>query len=1411
MSSHLAGRGDTARTWKKSLAVFGRPPPHNGTCADWAYEQSIVSLTSFAQDPDQPRGYEAAASFSLRASERNGTKRLAPPSPLSSRSEASAGYTATPITHRIAGLGQPSAQHRGESDLIDMMTLPATSHRRPSDANKYIDGDNDNNTNNNDDDDDDSSVAMELYLRERISAVLSSSADDEDENDNCNVVGDHEDRVKSIGPLQPDQNERSPTPGDSDPHRDDGQTSAGSSCSCSSSSSSALSSFVPAVTPPSTTAEPLAPPSAPLCDPSSDGEGGGVPASRRRQQRASPEPWRRRGRDPRLGGSPLHGWRRGGGRTSDPPVPPPPTPQRCAGPVDDDGDSDDNDDDGAEENSVTALEGWAQAIRLELRQNELLQVAREAERAAESGAEAFAGRFSTYGRDDAALGSALPRPGLVPRSQTVSEGIRIRREHYFSAGGLRRGSTGANHPPRGLGVMELRDVDEVFPSFRHFHKHLRTHLARSGVHEQSLAFREASSLSYPFGISFDRSDHDRGDGRHRQVRSPTEFFKPPWGALRPTTTTTTHDVGGSAMMSPTAHHRTSNPGNSATKDGVVGHQHRRLPSSDLFRHNQRTTSVFLQSFSFDRWISHRNHGSTDTADAVAVVDLLADHSWTVGKPRSVPPVAVPPGLEMPRLDPRISPEFFPAPLDSPCSSRSISPASSSLSAAFLGEGRSTTKTDADQRQPTTHNQRRRARVARALFDDAEPESDGERVVVAEQYLDVAPQHSRRRPMYHHPSEITRAPVLPPSFKPFSGSYLPDDRDPSVTDEEPLPPPHPHPPPPPPPDHTDFLTPARLRVIRNSHVYNSILQSIDDSAILDQNLRLTPNSVLDSGSGGSAQQFHPSQPTEHDVDSLFIPQHIETIPSQLSPSNAADLPALPDLTLRFRARPSQRADEDPPDVMEDTLLSNSLMGNGPIDREMHTPLPHKHHDDSANDTSSVSILDSKFEQGGGNPMTDGIGQHSKSCARQRRVTVKIFGSTSDHDDSESVHSSCGGGGVLQHSQTISILDLPAGLQILDQHASDCACLALSPPCSQASACSTPIRKDLSTSPVVVKPHLMRRSSSANALSSLEQTPRGVKWNPFASSKSSQMDDRSSNSKLFHQTAMRLLSRINPKRKSPYFSPQENDDFMHNYLYCSKTTEGEEILHEPMPIMCEQVSPEICCGSFFPDSSVGMFLSNRRSAASGPILSLSGDHNQPGGMFSKLEPESWFDLDHFEFLEHFSGRGKSKSSPFNVSFQAPTLRKGESTRRLRADSIVEEEGEEAEELDQEARSDGYYHHQIVEEKKSEDVNHARNPKHARHLSYFPSRQGPQFAPTDNQFEMIYGVAPDALADALLQDLEVYQNQFTGDESVLVSTTGSDGLVHVDVAAFLAGTKKSDVPPPKTDEIDDDLDSLVAPLSF
>lgn len=117
--------------------------------------------------------------------------------------------------------------------------------------------------------------------------------------------------------------------------------------------------------------------------------------------------------------------------------------------------------------SEQALENYARQIRMELRHQEMLELAVAAERAADAGVERFSARPSTFAGD---LEGGPLRPTLAIRQRSAP--LLLPRRN-----------------PK-VTVMSLRNVEEVLPSFANFHIHLRTHLVRKGVAQNMLLFRE---------------------------------------------------------------------------------------------------------------------------------------------------------------------------------------------------------------------------------------------------------------------------------------------------------------------------------------------------------------------------------------------------------------------------------------------------------------------------------------------------------------------------------------------------------------------------------------------------------------------------------------------------------------------------------------------------------------------------------------------------------------------------------------------------------------------------------------------------------------------------------------------------------------------------------------------------------
>lgn len=141
-------------------------------------------------------------------------------------------------------------------------------------------------------------------------------------------------------------------------------------------------------------------------------------------------------------------------------------------------------DDSDESESVTSasseeiLERRSAQIHAELRYAELVELAEEAERAAEAGQETYSGRPWIANRDN---DETILRPSSIKRHASYSEGLPM------PTSPLRQESPKPSLP---AGVQNLRDAEDVFPRFDTFHKNLRTHFLRQKVPQNVLVFEE---------------------------------------------------------------------------------------------------------------------------------------------------------------------------------------------------------------------------------------------------------------------------------------------------------------------------------------------------------------------------------------------------------------------------------------------------------------------------------------------------------------------------------------------------------------------------------------------------------------------------------------------------------------------------------------------------------------------------------------------------------------------------------------------------------------------------------------------------------------------------------------------------------------------------------------------------------
>jgi hypothetical protein len=132
--------------------------------------------------------------------------------------------------------------------------------------------------------------------------------------------------------------------------------------------------------------------------------------------------------------------------------------------------------------SEKALENLSRKIRTEIQHSEMLELALEAERAANAGVLSFSAKPSTFGLDSLPSRDSQNHP--VPRPRTYSEGNKpFITPHIPAYKELKR--------------FELRNVSEVFPPWKALHSHMRTHLFRRRVPVDYLTFCEGEFKKAP--------------------------------------------------------------------------------------------------------------------------------------------------------------------------------------------------------------------------------------------------------------------------------------------------------------------------------------------------------------------------------------------------------------------------------------------------------------------------------------------------------------------------------------------------------------------------------------------------------------------------------------------------------------------------------------------------------------------------------------------------------------------------------------------------------------------------------------------------------------------------------------------------------------------------------------------------
>jgi hypothetical protein len=808
--------------------------------------------------------------------------------------------------------------------------------------------------------------------------------------------------------------------------------------------------------------------------------------------------------------------------------------------------------------SDEALERWAQKIRTELRHAEMVELAIEAERAAEAGEERFAGKPSTFGFDDTDAVIVPPtKPQDLRRRESYSEGTRIP---------MLRNRTNK------IGILALRDIDEVFPSFRQFNTHLRTHFARNHVDEKTLVFYEKEAV-----------DEREPPLRHRKIISP--------------------------------------------------------------QRRQREGRSFLENFSLDKWVGRNESMHDGASNHASVGHLLAEHIHN--SRQRTPDIDLPPGLELPEIPARS--------MRGPSATRR-NPQSKSAKSWDPTLVRS--NSEPEQHIPGVPS-------PRSLFDqDDEVESDTE---------DYTPEVSST--------------VLTPKTSHLGRRS------------------------------SNFVTPARLRVIRN----NKGLSSIDLPLILSPNTIIREHETPPPRSSDLA--FTAQTRTGESVNSLLLPtfrrrdenqQHdIFDESAWLKPANSKDASDTGGMSAdkngaAFPLPAESGIPLEPP-------TENLQPANGrtfSIEPVLSTP-PHS------------PILSANR---GEREDADAPREHNR---RVVKVSVVSQGKGNLHEKQNERAK------TLQESQVVATEVDPERCDSVRTPQQPCNCLTLSPASSLESTSSfrETATGDLDKSNFSKASHRshrpLQKSTSAGNLQS-EIFEQSI-WNPCASKSGLAPDG---NEKFAQRepfrAAMDIIATLSPKnqmflrnRSTLYVRPEVNDEFLHNYLYCSKPKDkaiqdDNVVCAEPCQdgnVMCGDLHMDMCwASSALADSALR--LGPRKTSLSDSILSLSRETS-----YSKLEPESWFDLanEHFDgVLEQLVGSANHHGSQWNVSFQAPGLKKnpGSSMKPPRVDLTTTSAA-----------------HAPLETSDT-DIDFSI-PQ--------PLFEAPQETLSDTQFQLIYGMSRDAIAAA------------------------------------------------------------------
>lgn len=917
----------------------------------------------------------------------------------------------------------------------------------------------------------------------------------------------------------------------------------------------------------------------------------------------------------------------------------------------DDDDDNNNDDDDADSGISSGLSGsldsdeelevYSKQIRLELRHAEMLELAAAAERAAEMGKKSFAGRASTFGDDtekDLQVVDNLSKPAPLKR-KSRSTPINPRKVLAFGTPLVRK----AQREQTKIGVLALRDVTEVFPSFKNFHMHLRTHFARKKVDETSLVFQEVdeklTTSTSSVSNGSDRLVAALSPGRSSDLCVPhhdpnmielMNSFHLPWG--------------------------TSNPSGGSEEDQM------------------------------DQY-NVGDDNSVQSAEGSDVGDLLADHTPIMGS-RKLKVFEVPPGLHLPETannytltpvaqpDREIAKSQRKVPPKVPSSAKSTpskTPHHESEVGALktfstpLSAGGGYTQEHSKPMNTKNNLPIQVGSPTSPIIMDNLPIQDGSPtspIIIDDYNATFSDRTSQPLPGLPLTPRGNFQDLFEQQFKPMDVDMLTPKTD--VLEKE---------------TGSDFVTPVKLRDIRNDfHFANekkseenytttsadldpliiqnhvgprvvfgklSMQKSASSSKALLDNTMDATSDMSDLADGGGSNAASPDR------------RHVPGLDGSVARISGAnfnqDIPQSMSLSTTR---------QDAHDTQQDILHSASLpiMDSRDLQNAQHT-----HHLVPRGNNRNISIDEVNADLAG-------MVIHSYSNNGDPNQPNTRFGDSEEPEiihleDVESVHND------PHHDLQQDVFALedeqfnPNEISILAPEVDPPSPVDEKPPAS----ISGDVKKTGSSEAPVDACRCECLISPASSLDSQEDeltaTARGsalAGFRDFSSSwKLMETSARPTSPTSSHgnsfNAAVAMFSNLSPtspsrkEREVALAPPKANDDFISNYLYCSKRNEAVPQAEPLCEVPCQET--KLPCADIAVDPSCGNFLDTAmkffpKKSSSSKLLSLSRNNSED----VHSEPGTWYDKanERFDgFLERFFPE-QIRSAQNTVAFQAPALK-------------------------------------------------------------------------------------------------------------------------------------------------------------